>query len=231
MTLWTRRSPILRLLGAVAALLLLSTFLHPGSTSHLFIGPLVGDKITTNVKSNGHHRPSEMDGLALGSKFTRPLDTQPTDDIVAWLMASLRSRFRQTLFPDATGAPSYPKCTLFPERYAKTTLEPAPYRSRWWNDPRRSIVSFAINLHNSEAIIPAQAIALLEAIVHLMQHNKVYVSIYENGSEDKTRALLSDFGAALEAIGVDGFWIHSSKMLSDFGKHDRIVTLAVPSDG
>jgi hypothetical protein len=57
------------------------------------------------------------------------------------------------------------------------------------------------------------------------------VSIYENGSEDGTRALLSDFGAALEAIGVDGFWIHSSKMLSDFGKHDRIVTLAVPSDG
>jgi hypothetical protein len=215
----------LRLLGAVSALLFLITLLHPGSTSHTSTGPLVSDTIT-EARSNGYQRPSEMEGMALGSKFTRPFDTQATDDNVAWLTASLRARFRQTLFPDTPGAPSYPKCTLFPERYAKTTLEPALYRSGWWNDPRRSIVSFAINLHNSEAIIPAQAVALLEAIALLMQNNKVYVSIYENGSSDRTRYLLSDFGAAMEAIGVDGFWIHFSNMLSDFGKNDRIVMLS-----
>lgn len=44
--------------------------------------------------------------------------------------------------------------------------------------------------------------ALVEAIAHLLQNNKVYVSIYENSSKDKTRALLSDLGAALQAGGV-----------------------------
>ncbi|KAK6420277.1 hypothetical protein LTR95_016964, partial [Oleoguttula sp. CCFEE 5521] len=54
----------------------------------------------------------------------------------------------------------------------------------------------------------------------------VYISIYENGSMDQTHALLSDFGAALQALKVDGIFIHSSRMISDFGFNDRIVMLS-----
>jgi len=166
----------------------------------------------------------EVEGLALGPRFTRSLDSPAQKDHVTWLIDSLQWRFKRTMFPDGNGAVAYPNCTLNPERYANTAF--MQHQSRWWNNQRQSIVSFAINLHNSENIIPAQAIALLEAIIYLLQNNKVYVSIYENGSKDKTRALLSDFGAALQAIGVDGVWIHSSNMLSDFGNHDRIVMLS-----
>lgn len=49
------------------------------------------------------------------------------------------------------------------------------------------------------------------------------VSIYENGSTDRKRLLLADLGAALQAIGVDGLWLHSSCMSSDFADQDRMV--------
>lgn len=166
----------------------------------------------------------EIEGLALGPTFTKPSDSPTDKDRAAWLINSLQRRFQRTMFPDGGGKVAYPNCTLDPARYANTAF--TQHHSHWWNNRRRSIVSFAINLHNSEKVIPTQATALLESIVHLLQSNKVYVSIYENGSDDKTRALLSDVGAALQAIGADGVWIHSSNMLSDFGRYDRIVMLS-----
>lgn len=52
------------------------------------------------------------------------------------------------------------------------------------------------------------------------------VSIYENGSTDRTRLLSADLGAALEAMGVDGLWLHSSRMPSDFAGQDWMVMLS-----
>ena len=207
------------LLAALASLLLLGTVIHLRPDVRLAAVPVDG---YTHSSKSGQHQPFEIEGLALGPKFTARYKSPSQNDHVAWLLDSLRARFQKTTFPDGDDSPAYPVCTLNPERYARTALRP----SGWVGDSRQSIVSFAINLHNSEAIIPAQAIALLEAIAHLLQNNKVYVSIYENSSKDKTRALLSDLGAALQAIGVDGLWMHSSNMLSDFGKQDRIVMLS-----
>lgn len=211
------------LLAALASLLLLATVLHLRPAPQLATVPIVG---YSHVNKAGEHNPFEIEGLALGPKFTKHSSVLTNENHVAWLMGSLRSRFQRIAFPDEDGSPAYPECTLNPERYAKTALGPSHYSSRWTGNQRQAIVSFAINLHNSEAIIPAQAMALVEAIAHLLQNNKVYVSIYENSSKDKTRALLSDLGAALQAIGVDGLWMHSSNMLSDFGKQDRIVMLS-----
>lgn len=225
MAFGTRYPPVFRLLGAIALLLFLGTLLlsSPESTS-LADSPV--SYIATSANRDRGHRPFEMEGLALGSEFVPPLDIRAGEDHTAWLITSLQSRFQATLSQQATGAPSYPRCSLKLERYAKTALLPTTFVSRWWSGRRKSVVSFAINLYNSEAIIPAQALALLEAVAHLMQNNMVYISIYENGSKDNTRSLLSDLGAALKALEVDGIWIHSSNMLSDFGKHDRIVVLS-----
>lgn len=207
------------LLASLTSLLLMSMILHLNPTSQLVAVPVDGYVHSVNT---GEQHPFEIEGLALGAKFASWTKLSSQDDHVAWLMDSLRGRFQQTTYPDGDNSPAYPVCTLSPERYARTALGP----SRWMGHARQSIVSFAINLYNSEEIIPAQAIALVEAIAHLLQSNKVYVSIYENSSKDKTRALLSDLGAVLQAIGVDGLWIHSSNMLSDYEKQDRIVMLA-----
>jgi hypothetical protein len=211
------------LFAALASLLLLGTVLHLRPEPLLAVAP---PNVHTHTSKGGKHNPFEIEGLPLGPKFTRPSSSISDGDNVAWLMNALQSRFQSTTFPDGDGAPAYPNCTLNPARYATTALGPSHYQSGWGRSQRQSIVSFAINLHNSEDIIPAQAIALVDAIAHLLQNNKVYVSIYENSSKDKTRALLSDLGAALQAIGVDGLWMHSSNMLSDFGKQDRIVMLS-----
>lgn len=206
------------MLAAVAGLLLLATFLQLRPAPQVAVAPLGGN--THITKGTGQYL--EIEGLALGPKFTRPSQfTKTTLSHVDWLMNQLRARFQGTTFPEVN---AYPECKLDPQRYAKTALGPA--QSGWRNTQRQEIVSFAINLHNSEEIIPAQAIALIEAVAHLLQNNKVYVSIYENSSKDRTRALLADLGAALQAIGVDGLWMHSSNMLSDFGKNDRIVMLS-----
>jgi hypothetical protein len=219
----THQSRSFLLLTFVASLLLLVTIIHLRPIPQLAVTTL---NIHSHFSNGGKHIPFEIEGLALGPKFTQSHDSSLDDDHVAWLMDSLRSRFNDTVFPGGDGAPAYPNCTLNPARYATTALGPLWSLSHWTGHRRSSIVSFAINLHDSEGIIPAQAIALVEAIAHLLQNNKVYVSIYENSSRDKTKALLSDLGAALQAIGVDGLWMHSSNMLSDFGKHDRIVMLS-----
>ncbi|KAM0714161.1 hypothetical protein Q7P37_010310 [Cladosporium fusiforme] len=146
-------------------------------------------------------------------------------DRIPWLIDSLRSRFAVTLGQSDTNA-SYPSCTLQLERFTELALGPVQGHYPWVRGKSRSAISFAINLKDSEAIIPGQSLALLEAAALLSQQNRVYISIYENGSKDKTRFLLADLGAALEAIGVDGLWIHSSRMLSDFVTQDRIVMLS-----
>lgn len=175
--------------------------------------------------STGQRPVIEIEGLTLGERFTKTGDVKSDENLIPWLMESLKSRFAATLGRTDVNA-SYPSCTLQPERYAKTALDPEQSRFHWSRRKRQSVVSFAINLKDSEAIIPAQSLALLEAIALLLQNNRVYVSIYENGSTDKTQLLLADLGAALQAVGVDGLWMHSSRMLSDFSKHDRIVMLS-----
>jgi hypothetical protein len=206
------------LLAALASLLLLGTLLH------LRPEPRHASSILDNVKE----RPVfEIEGLPLGDSFVRhsylPADTDP----LQWLTESLKARFQNILSSDVDdNTPRYPTCTLDLKRYTHIALESAHEKANSRPHERLSVISFAINLRNSEGIIPAQAIALLEVISYLLPKNKVYVSIYENDSQDKTRALLSDFGAALQAIGVDGLWMRSSNMRSAFDSQDRIVMLA-----
>lgn len=60
---------------------------------------------------------------------------------------------------------------------------------------------FAINLYNSFDVIPDLFAALFRVSAILGYHN-VFVSIYENGSTDQTKALLRIFDALTRSVGL-----------------------------
>lgn len=60
---------------------------------------------------------------------------------------------------------------------------------------------FAINLYNSFDVIPDIFATLFRAAAILGYHN-VFVSIYENGSNDQTKALLKIFDALARTVGL-----------------------------
>lgn len=221
--LLARQCRPLHLLAAAASLIFLGTILHLRPMPRHDQSPL--EYYIHNDQGMG--RPLiETEGLALGKPFTTPVNLTNNGDPALWLFRSLKTRFAATLLQNDL-ASLYPNFSLQPKRCAKTLLGLGRSGFGWQRNKQKSVVSFAINLRNSEAIVPAQSLALLEAVALLLKNNKVYISIYENGSEDKTANLLADLGAALQAVGVEGLWIHSSRMLSDFIEQDRIVMLSV----
>lgn len=60
---------------------------------------------------------------------------------------------------------------------------------------------FAINLYNSFDIIP-DLFATLFRVSAILGYQNVYVSIYENGSTDQTKALLRIFDALCRSVGL-----------------------------
>ncbi|KAJ2042181.1 hypothetical protein GGI03_000773 [Coemansia sp. RSA 2337] len=62
-------------------------------------------------------------------------------------------------------------------------------------------IFIAANLHNSQNILPNMALQLL-ALVDTLGHGRVFISIYENGSEDRTKEILHRFDSTLESLGI-----------------------------
>ncbi|KAJ2628063.1 hypothetical protein GGF44_004567, partial [Coemansia sp. RSA 1694] len=62
-------------------------------------------------------------------------------------------------------------------------------------------VFVAANLYNSEMILPNMAAQLL-ALADTVGHSRLFISIYENGSKDKTKEILHRFNATLDALGI-----------------------------
>lgn len=60
---------------------------------------------------------------------------------------------------------------------------------------------FAINLYNSFDILP-DLFATLFRVAAIFGYHNVYVSIYENGSTDQTKALLRIFDALCRSVGL-----------------------------
>ena len=80
--------------------------------------------------------------------------------------------------------------------------------SSGWNEhKKRDLVSkqhkyfFAINLYNSFDVIPDLFATMFRTAGVLGYHN-VFVSIYENGSNDQTKALLKIFDALARVVGM-----------------------------
>ncbi|KAJ2433417.1 hypothetical protein GGF42_009400, partial [Coemansia sp. RSA 2424] len=59
----------------------------------------------------------------------------------------------------------------------------------------------AANLYNSEKVLPNMAAQLL-ALADTVGHSRLFISIYENGSKDKTKEILHRFNATLDALGI-----------------------------
>ncbi|KAJ2834131.1 hypothetical protein GGI24_000544 [Coemansia furcata] len=62
-------------------------------------------------------------------------------------------------------------------------------------------VFIAANLYNSENILPNMALQLL-ALADTLGHSRVFISIYENGSKDKTKEILGRFNSTLNTLGI-----------------------------
>jgi alpha-1,3-mannosyltransferase len=60
---------------------------------------------------------------------------------------------------------------------------------------------FAINLYNSFDVVP-DLLATLFRVSAILGYHNVYVSIYENGSTDQTKALLRIFDALARSVGL-----------------------------
>ena len=60
---------------------------------------------------------------------------------------------------------------------------------------------FAINLYNSFDVIP-DLFATLFRVAAILGYHNVFVSIYENGSSDQTKALLRIFDALTKSVGM-----------------------------
>ncbi|KAG5353190.1 hypothetical protein C0989_009567 [Termitomyces sp. Mn162] len=93
------------------------------------------------------------------------------------------------------------------DRYAPLVGHAPPRRPAWFAaDDDRTAPSdhkyfFAINLYNSFDVIPDLFAALFRVAAILGYHN-VYISIYENGSSDQTKALLRIFDALTRSVGM-----------------------------
>ncbi|KAJ2839148.1 hypothetical protein FBU31_000755 [Coemansia sp. 'formosensis'] len=87
------------------------------------------------------------------------------------------------------------------ERFDKTFIASAEQRYRNITTGGIEPVFVAINLYNSEMVLPNMALQLL-ALADTLGHSRVFVSIYENGSKDKTKEILHRFNSTLNALGI-----------------------------
>lgn len=154
----------------------------------------------------------ELEGVVLGLPF---ITNSSSPDELSAILPGLLDRFRTS-----TAYAEVPTCSLHSSRY--TTLFSSKNN---FTAPTR--ISIAINLHNSAAILPGLSAALLTTVHLLRQHNHtVALSIFENGSTDRTTMMLGDLAAALLAVGINALTIRSPDLLSNYSTVDRIVVLA-----
>ncbi|KAJ2022141.1 hypothetical protein IWW57_004644 [Coemansia sp. S610] len=62
-------------------------------------------------------------------------------------------------------------------------------------------VFLAANLYNNEKVLPNMAAQLLE-LADTLGHSRIFISIYENGSTDRTKEMLRRFNETLNALGI-----------------------------
>lgn len=90
----------------------------------------------------------------------------------------------------------------------------------------KRILSVVITLHNSARIIPALTRTLTEALTMLQSTHHVYVSVYDDGSEDDTSTALGEMARKLRNMDLQGVWIISSLLKSDFERDHRALVLS-----
>lgn len=212
MPLWTSKAAQYWIL-AIASSVTLFTFLAFHTLSDGSLATIPALQIDA-LRPSHRFEAFELEGISIALPFAEYPASLNAGQRLEWLLDTLDTRIR--VLSDSSERPS---CQLNLNRF--TSILKASPRSRASHP-----ISFAINLRNSQHVLPSQMRALLTAIHHLLPHHAVYLSIYENDSKDTTKLMLAELASALERIGIDGLWITSSGMLSGINMANRIDRLA-----
>ncbi|KAG8921887.1 capsular associated protein [Tulasnella sp. 418] len=187
----------------------------------LAIGILVGFFVSHLWTSDSSSSPEWGSHLKtvrpprLNSRGSIPIPTLEQRERILHLMTTLTqhhtkdcTRFSQPLYADQVA-----------DRYAPlvgTTLPPSKSFLKWGHVEDEEVLRlrhrtdlqasnhkyfFAINLYNSFDVIP-DIFATLFRVSAILGYHNVFVSIYENGSTDQTKALLRIFDALTRSVGM-----------------------------
>ncbi|KAJ3300705.1 capsular associated protein [Borealophlyctis nickersoniae] len=85
-------------------------------------------------------------------------------------------------------------------------------------------IYLAMNVHNNEAVLPEVMAQVVRLAGMLGGPDHIFVSVYENGSRDRTRSLLRQWEAALAALGIEHSIVGEVAMASR--QENRILKLA-----
>jgi len=152
----------------------------------------------------------------MGEAFELPAANLTSDEAFDALVSDLVKRFS-----DLGVNTDRPDCGLNLTRYESSGI----LGSLDQRDNSNETITVALNLYNSQDILPSLSIALMR-IVHVLQPtHKIYISIFENDSDDHTREMLGDLAAALLSQQIDGV-IFRSSVLHRPEDLERIVGLA-----
>ncbi|KAG1805481.1 glycosyltransferase family 69 protein [Suillus subaureus] len=174
----------------------------------LLLGLLIGKTLPTSLLSTGGNNPIFVSRLSARKQITLPSIDQRRR--VLDLLSTLSPH--HTTECTRNSQPLYVQQVR--DRYDSLIGHKTPSESTWFsswgfsdsqhvhNVPKKEHkYFFAINLYNSFDVIPDLFATLFRVSAILGYHN-VYVSIYENGSTDQTKALLRIFDALTRSVGL-----------------------------
>ncbi|KAH8101711.1 glycosyltransferase family 69 protein [Cristinia sonorae] len=185
----------------------------------VFIGLILASLINNNTPVTSPWRGGHAPIYGSGRKTTRNPVSLPTVEQrhrILQLLTTLSPHYTKECTRNAQ--PLYKEQAL--ERYASLIGHLPPSRSSWLDtlgmggaegdflpptartrNPDNHKYFFAINLYNSFDVIP-DLFATLFRVASVLGYQNVFVSIYENGSTDQTKALLRIFDALCRSVGL-----------------------------
>ncbi|GAA5876074.1 hypothetical protein JCM3774_004497 [Rhodotorula dairenensis] len=194
---------------------------HEAFATAVFAKPLIPDPKPVEARVAPFAGRSSSGNASLGGGGT---------DRMFWSMqdveAELQTRFDQLDVPSRPDMRSLPCAALNGELASSPLVQRyAPLRSVGPSQARQGRTLLALNLYNSQDLLPSLSRTLL-AVADYLGPSTVYISIFENGSTDQTTTMLAHLAAALTALGAE-HTIVSDPRKTDWKAVDRIDQLAV----
>ncbi|GAA5822402.1 hypothetical protein JCM10212_006831 [Sporobolomyces blumeae] len=168
------------------------------------------------------------------SVFARPLEPRPkpVEPLVAPFPLSSRPapvpalEPVQSLLDERLASLNLVRSTLDCDDLASPALDGnSTAAARYSTLPHSGPYLFALNLYNSQDVLPTLVKTLL-TVSDFLGRDNVHVSVFENGSSDNTTLALAHFAAALTTLGVP-HTIVSDSQATDWSRVDRIEQLAI----
>ncbi|BGP25225.1 GDP-Man:alpha-1,3-mannosyltransferase, glycosyltransferase family 69 protein [Rhodotorula toruloides] len=133
----------------------------------------------------------------------------------------LQARFNEMGLPGMTTLP----CAGISANDTSLSSRYSALRRTGPSQPRQGKTLLALNLYNSQDVLPSLSHALL-TVTSFLDPSTVHVSIFENGSTDQTTLALAHLAAALTALGAS-HTILSDPRKTNWKAVDRIAQLSV----